>query len=368
MKYLFYLGHPAHYHLFKHARTALGSRGHEVRILIKRKDVLEALLDQDDVPYTNVAAYERGDRRWQIALALAQRDVAVWNEARRFRPDLMMGTSAEITHVGRALGIRSAVVNEDDAEVVPLLVRLAYPFADAVVAPDVCEVGRWADKSAAYPGYHELAYLHPNQFSPDPEVAARLRGTAKRYALVRFAKLTAHHDQGRGGLDGAVAERLVARLGAVGNVYISSERVLEPSLEPYRIQIDPREMHDALAGASLYVGDSQTMAAEAAVLGTPSVRFNDFVGEIGYLNDLESTYGLTWGIRATNPDTLFDRVDNLLSDPDLDASMDERRARLLADKIDTARFLTGFAESFGGGASIATAREAGLELARSSAS
>ena len=36
-----------------------------------------------------------------------------------------------------------------------------------------------------------------------------------------------------------------------------------------------------VAFASLYIGDSQTMAAEAGVLGVPFVRFNDFVGRLG---------------------------------------------------------------------------------------
>ena len=38
------------------------------------------------------------------------------------------------------------------------------------------------------------------------------------------------------------------------------------------MNIDPSDMHHALAFASLYIGDTQTMAAEAAVLGTPSIR------------------------------------------------------------------------------------------------
>ena len=38
------------------------------------------------------------------------------------------------------------------------------------------------------------------------------------------------------------------------------------------------DMHHVMAFASLYIGDSQTMAAEAGVLGVPFVRFNDFVG------------------------------------------------------------------------------------------
>ena len=58
-------------------------------------------------------------------------------------------------------------------------------------------------------------------------------------------------------------------------------------------------MHHVMAFASLYIGDSQTMAAEAGVLGVPFVRFNDFVGRIGYLRELEDVYELGYGIHAT---------------------------------------------------------------------
>ena len=49
--------------------------------------------------------------------------------------------------------------------------------------------------------------------------------------------------------------------------------------------------------SDLYIGDSQTMAAETAVLGIPSIRFNNFVSKLGYLEELEKTYGLTFGIK-----------------------------------------------------------------------
>ena len=44
--------------------------------------------------------------------------------------------------------------------------------------------------------------------------------------------------------------------------------------------------------ASLYIGDSQTMSAEAGILGTPFVRFNDFVGRINYMTEMEDVYEL----------------------------------------------------------------------------
>ena len=55
------------------------------------------------------------------------------------------------------------------------------------------------------------------------------------------------------------------------------------------------------------------MAAECAVLGTPSIRFNDFVGKLGYLEELELEYGLTFGIKTSDPEKLLDMANNYIS-------------------------------------------------------
>ena len=60
------------------------------------------------------------------------------------------------------------------------------------------------------------------------------------------------------------------------------------SLEKFKIRIKPDDIHHVLYFAEMFIGDSQTMAAEAAVLGTPSLRFSDFTGKLNYLNELES--------------------------------------------------------------------------------
>ena len=43
MKYLFFLGHPAHFHLFKYTIEKLKKDGHIVYTIIKKKDILEDL-------------------------------------------------------------------------------------------------------------------------------------------------------------------------------------------------------------------------------------------------------------------------------------------------------------------------------------
>ena len=89
-----------------------------------------------------------------------------------------------------------------------------------------------------------------------------------------------------------------------------------------------------MAFAKMYIGDSQTMAAEAAVLGTPSIRFNDFVGEIGYLEELEHNYQLTFGIRTSDREKLFETTKTLIEQGDLKEVFKLRKETMLKEKTD----------------------------------
>ena len=98
--------------------------------------------------------------------------------------------------------------------------------------------------------------------------------------------------------------------------------------------------------ATLYIGDSQTMAAEAGVLGTPFIRFNDFVGRIGYLKELEEKYKLGFGIKPVESSSLYFKIDELLSISDIKNKFQERRRKMLSGKIDVAAFMIWFIEDY----------------------
>ena len=79
----------------------------------------------------------------------------------------------------------------------------------------------------------------------------------------------------------------------------------------------------------------QTMTAEAAVLGTPAIRINDFVGRVSYLDELED-YGLAYGFKPGQEQNLLDTLDELLAITDRSQIFLERRQRMLSEKIDPA--------------------------------
>lgn len=346
MKILFQLGHPAHFHLFKNVIFNLKEKGHQISILIKRKDILEYLLDKHQLNFSNILPAGRKDSKPGIAIGQLKQDYGVFKHCLRNRPDLMVGTSIAISHVGKLLKIPSINVNEDDAEVVPLYAKLAYPWASVILTPTVCSTGKWDYKTLKYNGYHELSYLHPSLFSPDKNVVNKYFITDEPYFIMRFAKLKAHHDTGIKGISKEIALRIVDMLKPHGKVYITSERELEKELEPYRINVDPVDIHHVMAFAKLYIGDSQTMAAESGVLGVPFIRFNDFVGRIGYLAELEDNYGLGFGIRPGNEEMLFQKLKYLLALKNLSSIFEDKRQVMLNEKINLASFLIWFIEDY----------------------
>src|SRR5690606_30451556 len=92
-------------------------------------------------------------------------------------------------------------------------------------------------------------------------------------------------------------------------------------------------LHDVLASASLVVGDSQSVITEAALLGTPAVRINSWVGATPYLNELEERYQL---VRSFHPDALeaaLGHIEGLLADAATTDLFQQRRSLMLNDKV-----------------------------------
>jgi len=261
------------------------------------------------------------------------------------RPDIMVGTSPEITHVGKLLKIPSINVNEDDAMAVPLYAKFSYPLATEILTPVSCNNGKWNSKSIKYNSYHEFAYLHPNYFKPDNNVLLKY-SIKSPYFIIRFAKLTAHHDKDVSGISAIIADQIIKKLARHGNIYITSERELEHRFEKYRLSINPIDIHHVLSSAQMYIGDSQTMAAEAAVLGTPSLRFNDFVGRLGYLEELEHRYGLTYGFKSSEAEKLLNKIDELLSKDNIKEEWAKKRNKMMSEKIDTTKFFVWFISNY----------------------
>lgn len=346
MNILIQMVHPAHYYYYKNVIANLKKNGHRIVIAITTKDLLETLVRDSGLQYVNIQPVSHKRTKIGFIWDMMLREIRMVKLCIKHRIQLLTGSTVEVSTVAWLLHRFEINIGEDDATVVHKYIKTIAPFVQTRLTPDTCDNGRIEYKSVHYSGFLKLAYLHPKVFSPDVNVLRKYIDDSKTFFLLRFSSLKAYHDEGIKGISAFVAQRIVNILSPYGQIFITSERELEPQFEKYRLNINPLDIHHVLAFAKLYIGDSQSMAVEAAMLGVPSLRFNDFAGKIGVLEELEHKYELTLGIPSSEPQRLYDKVQELLEMPNLREVFQTRRQKMLSDKIDVTAFFTWFIENY----------------------
>ena len=327
MKVLVDVCHPAHVHFFKNAIREWRAEGHGVHVTSRLKDVAVPLLDALGIAHEPLSGAKAG--AGGLARELVSRDAAMIRTVRREKPDVLVALGGTFAaHAGFATRTPSVVFY--DTECARLQNLITYPLATRVVVPR-CYAAWLPPWSERYAGYHELAYLRPNRFTPDRAVAlANGLAASGDTFLVRCVSWQANHDIGERGWSAATLRAVAAFLAQRGRVLISSEAELPPDLQPYRYAGAPAALHDVLAHCRLLVGESATLASEAAVLGVPAI-YAAHTGR-GYTDEQESRYGLVANIRAITPEAIVAAMDRLLAESK--DAIAARRQRLLDDTVD----------------------------------
>ncbi|MCE1164099.1 MAG: DUF354 domain-containing protein [Bacteroidetes bacterium] len=347
MNLLIDICHPAHVHLFRNFIKIMKSRNHNVYIAVKDIPAAKELLRTYGIRYIDY-----GQKSHSIigkTLRQFKYDNSIRKIVNELEIDLGIGTSITIAHASKISSMKSFVFDDDDASVEPLFSKFTHPFADYLISPDVLKHERTKPNHIVYPGFHELAYLHPNRFTPDARVLDSL-GLEKgeKFFILRFNAFKAHHDIGIKGLNMDQKRSLVDTLTKFGRVFITTEDRIDKEFVKYQLKSKPEDIFSLLFYARLFVGDSQTMTNEAAVLGTPSLRLNSFVGRISYLEQQEKKYKLAFGFKPNEFNLLLYKIVGLLSNPKLKDEWQEKRKVMLADKIDETAFLVDLIDKYPG--------------------
>lgn len=337
------IAHPAHVHLLRNTYFELVEKGHKVFVTVKEIPAAIILLDRYQIPYI----YLGGKRDSLLGKAILQfkYNFTIWKLVVAEKIDIGFCSSMTIAHISRISRMKSVLLDDDDDEVEPLYVKYAHPYANTILSPDCLK--RKSSKTIYYSGYHELAYLHPRRFSPDSDVLSDIGlKESDIYYLLRFNAFKAHHDTGVKGLSMDDKRKLIQTLEKTGRVFITTESEIDEEFRKYQLKVSPEKVHSLIYYASMLIGDSQTMTSEAAVLGTPAIRCNTFVGKISYLEEEEHKYGLTYGFRPENSDAMFAKIEELIAISDLKKEWQRRRQKMLADKIDVTAFQVWFIENY----------------------
>jgi len=293
MKYIFELNHPKHYYQFKYVMQILKSRGHEISVLARDKDVLLNVLQEEHVGYTVFGKHRKTMLSKVLGtFGLMFKYIAIVKEQ---RPDVFVSKASWYGSAMAKIFHKKSVIFPD-SEVVKVTNRYVVPMCTKVVTPDSFRLD-YGSKHYRIKGIFEDCYLSPHVFQADEAVVEKY-GLKRPYAVVRFVGWFANHDVGKSGFNQREKEELVQAISKYMNVYISSENDLPDELEPYRLPTPASVIHDVLSFADLYIGDSQTMASEAALLGTPAIRSNSFVGPNDMSNFimLQEKYGLLYNV------------------------------------------------------------------------
>jgi len=333
---LFDINHPAQVHLFRNAIAVLERRGHEIRVTSREKEVTTQLLDAYGIEHVPLSTQRQG----LSGLALEQliRGTRLLGIVRRFKPDVLVSRpNPAVAHAGTLGRAKTVAVTDTHIKARSMRIMtntLTFPFVDVVCAPPSLDIPVPEEKRRAM-SLQELTYLHPRYFEPDPQalLAADI-DPDEPFSVVRLVGWDAFHDVGFQGISLGTMKTLISKLEAQGAVYVTSEHPLPPFLAGYALPTPPELIHQVLYHADLYVGDSGTMATEAALLGTPAIRTNSMVGEEeeSTFLELERRYGLMQSF--TDERDAIRAVEALLAGGVDTTDWDERRQRIIADYPD----------------------------------
>lgn len=354
MKIIIDVGHPAHVHMFHYFASEMVKHGHKVLFTCRDKEFEKMLLDYYGFEYINFGRKHISiiGKMWDMI----RFDIREFLTAMRFKPDYFVSHGSIIAAHGAWLSRTPHITLEDTFNMEQ--VRLYIPFTKTIITANYPNPLS-GKKVLRYPGYKELMSLHPNRFIPDENVLKELgvlneKGECKtangtrydKYVIVRFVAWHATHDRGHMGLTIQNKIKAIKEFSKYARVFISSESPLPPELEAYKLNIDPTHIHHAEAFASMIFGESSTMVAEGAVLGVPGI-FLDNTGRL-FTKQLEDDYQLCYNLSESEADQVksIQLGIEILTDPNSCEIYQERRSRMLNDKIDVTGWLTWFIENY----------------------
>jgi len=333
MRILIDVNHPAHVHLFRNAAKDWLTAGEAVLLTATDKDVTVSLLDAYDLPHD--VLYKRQSGKLNLAKELVVRTFKLVQLSLRFQPDIFLSVGSPTAAFASTI-LRKPHVSFEDTEDSLGQITLYKPFTTKICVPD-CFMVDLGNKMIPYAGYHELNYLHPNRFLPDPAKLHPLT-TRDTFFVVRFVSWDASHDGGEHGFSEAGKQQLLKLLHQHGQVVVSVEQAPPRLLNPdgsWGHEFGADTMHHLLAFAKAYIGEGVTAASEAAVLGTPSILVN--TRTVGYIKEQQETYNLTY--LFSDDQAALTKLQNMLKQSDLNNVWRIRQERLLHEKIDVTAWM-----------------------------
>lgn len=340
MKILIDIGHPAHVHYFRNIIKIMQAKGHEFHVIARDREVIFKLLRAYNIEFINRG---KGSNSFFGKLFyMFKADLLLLKESIFFKPELLLSFSSPYAAQVAFLLRKPHIALNDTEHTDKTHSKFTYPFSKIIITP-ASYTNDLGDKHIKFINIMESFYLHKNYFKQDDSIYDILsieKGTP--FVILRFVSWHAHHDFGQKGLDLKTKKRLIDILSAKYEVFISSEGELDNCLKKYQIKIPAHRMHDLLSFASLYVGESGTMASECAILGIPVVYINS-LPIMCYLK-LEQENGLL--NHFTSSEEVLNYIQAIIKQDNIKEETIEKRNQMIKNFIDPVQFMVWFIENY----------------------
>jgi uncharacterized protein len=334
-KYLVDIPHPHFVHFFRNIILLLGKEN--VIISCQKSGIITDLLDFYGFNYIVIG--KKYNTIFSKAFGQLRYFLKYFHIIKKHRITHILGMSPSVSLAARVTRNEIYYFDDDDSAVQPFTKKFTIPLASYIITPACLAFENYGKHHKTYKGYQELAYLAPKYFTPDFAIINKYDLVPDDYFIVRFNDFVAHHDVGHAGIPEDAKSKLISILEKFGKVYVTSESKLTKGFEKYQLRVKPSDIHHVLAFAKMYIGDSQTMASEAAMLGIPSFRCNTFKGKISYLKELEDVYKLTFAYSPNEFEQMINDIEKLLEQKQVKDIWKIRKENMLKDMVDVNEYI-----------------------------
>lgn len=335
-------GHPAQIHNFRNLKKLLEANGANVTWLATEKEMSKYLLNCYGIDY-HLLKRPSGSLISKVKVFISNTRLAM-KLMRRNKIDLVVSRISPYVTMASWLK-RIKHIGLTDTESAGIYDKVFSGMIHSLITADSFK-RTLRDDQIRVASILELFYLHPNRYQPDRSILDILGvKEGESYVILRFVSWGAYHDKGITGFTDDNKRKAVEAFSKYAKVFISAEGDLPEDLEKYKISIPAERMHDALAYANMFFGESATMASESGVLGTYAIYLNE--NFLGYTDELER-HNLLSSFKTDEESQLkaIDKAVEILSMGDLSDQLKSRRDEFLNSHIDLTAFLNWYIENF----------------------
>jgi len=264
---IFDIQHYPSVNLYKHTIAALREKNINVQVIMQPRGNLISMFQKEcpDVPYVLMGKHKKTTLGKMVNLV--KRDMALLKYLSKTKFELGLG-SINLAHATRFFG-KSSILVTDDVEY-----RLTYylykPFATWIIMPIYIPAS--GKNLLKYKGFKELAYLHPNHFTPNKEALEPYNLNPYEYVFIREVSSASLNYRK---LKMGKLSKILNYLKQMDlNILLSIEdKSLIYLFKDHCIILKEPvgDIHSLLHFAELTLSSGDSMARESCLVGTPSI-------------------------------------------------------------------------------------------------